>query len=253
MGEDRQQTLMEQYYRRQVRPNGSDKWDYDLCADSLYRLLASWLPKSKDAVCIDLGCGPGRMLYVLQRLGMRNLTGVDLCEAELHLAGQVVKAQLVHKDVLAFLRDLPDESVDFISAMNFLEHLDKDTLLATLKQCRRVLKAGGALVGLVPNATSPFGGATRYWDIAHQQSFTTSSLRQVGALAGFDADRTEFIEWGPRAHGLKSAVRVLLWKIIRLFIAVYLQIECRSLRGGIYTADMAFRMSVPGESDRPTT
>jgi len=229
--------------------DGSDKWDYDLYADCVQRLLKPWLPRSKEAVCIDLGCGPGRMLYLLQRLGMRNLTGVDVCEAELEIARRHVEADLVQKDVPAFLKDLPAESVDFISAINVFEHLDKDALFATVKQCRRVLKPGGALVGEVPNATSPFGGVTRYWDITHQRAFTPASLKQLASLAGCDEQRVDFIEWGPRAHGIKSALRVLLWQIIRLKIRLYLQIECRSSRGGIYTADMGFRMAVAQRQD----
>ena len=83
MGHPRQQSFTQQYYRRRVQPEGSDKSDYDLYADYVYRLLGPWLPASVDAVCIDLGCGRGGMLYLVQRLGLRNLTGVDMCEGEL--------------------------------------------------------------------------------------------------------------------------------------------------------------------------
>jgi len=36
--------------------------------------LRGWLPKDKSAACLDLGCGPGNLLYMLRELGYRNTT-----------------------------------------------------------------------------------------------------------------------------------------------------------------------------------
>jgi len=64
---------------------------------------------------------------------------------------------LVHADVLTYLKEAESASFDFVSALNLLEHLSKDKLLAVMTECRRVLSrwhfgCHGA------NAVSPFGG-----------------------------------------------------------------------------------------------
>ena len=104
-----------------------------------------------------------------------------------------------------------------------------------------MLKPGGTLVVMVPNATSPFGGMTRYWDFTHEIAFTPSSVRQLARLVGFKSD-VEFRECGPIPHGLISGVRYLLWQAFRLGIWFRLMVELASSKGGIYTADMMFKL-----------
>ncbi len=183
------------------------------------------------------------MLYLLERAGFRNTAGVDLCEEELAEARPFVRSSLLHADVLEHLNSLESNSQDFITALNFLEHLSKDQLLAVLKGCRRVLRPGGTLVAMVPNAVSPFGSLTRHWDITHEWAFTTNNFRQLAALIGFDGD-VEFRECGPRVHGLISGVRYLLWQLIRVGIATRFLIELGTTKDGIYTMDMLVRLRV---------
>ena len=133
------------------------------------------------------------------------------------------------------------ESVDRIYALNILEHLTKDDLVAVLEQSQRCLRRGGQLIAMVPNATSPFGTMTRYWDFTHLAAFTPSSVRQLQRLCGFRS--IEYREWGPRPHGLTSTIRYLLWQAIRGMIWFRLMVETASAKGGIYTADMLFRLT----------
>jgi SAM-dependent methyltransferase len=213
-------------------------------ADGLLRGLRQWLPADRAARCLDLACGCGEFLYAIESLGFGHTAGVDLCEEELDQARPFVKAKLSRDDVLDYLKASASESVDFISALNLLEHLSKDKLLAVLKECRRVLRPGGTLVAMVPNAVSPFGGLTRHWDITHEWAFTTNNFRQLAALVGFDRD-VEFRECGPRAHGVKSAVRYFLWQGIRGAIATWFLIELGTTKDGIYTMDMLVRLRTP--------
>jgi SAM-dependent methyltransferase len=168
---------------------------------------------------------------------------VNLCQEELDQARPYVRGQLIHTDALDYLRQSQSASVDFVSALNFLEHLSKDALLTILNETRRVLRPGGTLVAMVPNAISPFGGLTRHWDMTHEWAFVPNNFQQLAALTGFDPD-VEFRECGPVVHGLFSAVRYLLWQIIRAGIATYFLIEVGSPKGGIYTMDMLVRLRV---------
>lgn len=209
----------------------------------LSRRLGRWMDV-EGKVVVDLGSGTGELCALAIEVGSARVTGVNLSEGEVAFARQHTAAEFVVDDIGDYLADQPDQSVDRIFALNILEHLDKDTLLSVLQQAHRVLKPSGTLVGMVPNATSPFGGMTRYWDITHFNAFTPSSLRQLARLVGFSPD-VEFRECGPVPHGLVSGTRFLLWQGIRAVIWAYFMIELASAKGGVYTADMMFRYIRP--------
>lgn len=219
---------------------------YERASDGLLLRLDSWLPKNPDADCLDLASGCGEMLYLLERQGFRNTTGVDLCQEELEQAKPFIKGRLNCADVVDFLRQREAQSLDFVTALNFLEHLSKDKLLVVLKEVRRVLRPNGTLVAMVPNAISPFGSVTRHWDITHEWAFTPNNFRQLAVLTGFEPD-IEFRECGPVAHGIVSALRYLLWQVIRLAIATWFLIEVADTKGGIYTMDMLVRLRIAND------
>lgn len=98
--------------------------------------------------------------------------------------------------------------------------------------------------GAFEQSASTFGGMTRYWDITHQNAFTPTSVRQLSRLVGF-GEAVEFRECGPIPHGLVSGIRYGLWQTMRLVIRGYLMIELALSKGGIYTADMLFRLTKP--------
>ncbi|HEV2734159.1 MAG TPA: class I SAM-dependent methyltransferase [Longimicrobiaceae bacterium] len=214
---------------------------YDHAADGLMLRIRPWLPRDRGASCLDLGCGCGELMYLLEREGFGHTSGVDLCVEELEQARVHLRGEVTHADVLEHLRGLPDGSLDFITAFNILEHLPKDVLGDVLKEGRRVLRPGGTLVAMVPNAVSPFGGLTRHWDITHEWAFTPNNFRQLAAVSGFDP-AVEFRECGPVVHGLKSAVRYGLWQVLRAGIRAWFMIELADPKDGVYTMDMLVRM-----------
>lgn len=213
---------------------------YERCADGLYRWLRGWLPEAPTAKCLDLASGCGEMMYLLQRLGYSNSTGVDICQSELEQARHFLKGDLVNEDILTYLQNQPTETIDFVSALNILEHLPKDKLYQVLREVRRVLRRDGVLVAMVPNAVSPFGALTRHWDITHEWAFTTNNFRQLASLIGFGD--VAFRECGPKPHGIISALRYLLWHLIRLGLALRFLVELGTTKDGIYTMDMLVRL-----------
>jgi SAM-dependent methyltransferase len=236
------QEITEQYYRTTaVRGHTATAQHYASVAPQLARRFRDWLPDNPDTRYLDLACGCGEMLYLLEQRGITSTTGVDLCPEELATARRFVHGELVLQDVLEFLRAQPDESYDFITAINFLEHLTKDKLLATLREVRRVLAPGGTLVAMVPNAISVFGSTTRHWDLTHEWAFTPNNFHQLAALCGFGG-KLEFRECGPVAHGLVSGLRVVAWNFIRLAISAWLLVELADRKGGVYTMDMMVRL-----------
>ena len=68
-------------YAQDVQGKGPafDRRAAERWAPCLEYYLRGWLPARRDAHIVDLGCGDGRMLYLLAKKGYCNLAGVDGC------------------------------------------------------------------------------------------------------------------------------------------------------------------------------
>ena len=204
---------------------------YQAWSESASTRLKGWLPADKDALILDLACGPGNMLHLLKSAGYRKVTGVDRSLEQVDLARKF--GFEVHcADVFGFLAKRSADT-DCIVAFDILEHLDKDEMFSFLDACAKALKPGGSLIVQTPNAESPWGMSIRYTDITHEQAFDPSSLRHVLAVAGFG--NFEVRECGPVVHGAVSLIRRLLWIVIRAGLALWNLAETGSRGSGVYT------------------
>lgn len=219
---------------------------YEQWSRNMLPRIAHWLPSDTSGRCIDLGCGCGEALFMLEQRGFSDLHGVDLCQKELDQAQSYLRsATLVCDNIVAYLAGQPAGSCQLVTAFNILEHLTKDDLYAVLRETSRVLAPGGKCIAVVPNAVSIFGGLTRHIDLTHEWAFTPNNFRQLAPLCGFDPAKTRFREWGPLPHGLTSTIRYALWQVIRAAIASYLMVEVANTKGGVYTMDMLVYLERP--------
>lgn len=215
--------------------------DYRRVAAEWNRRIGDWLPANNEAKGIELASGCGEMLFMLETRGYKNVVGVDLCWEEVAVARSYVGVDVVHSDILDFLRDQASNSVDFVVGMNIFEHFEKSYLLEVMKECGRIVKVGGCLIVMVPNAMSPFSGVSRHWDITHEWSFTTNNFRQLAALSGFSA-QLDVREWGPIPRGLVSSIRYGLWQVLRFSYCVRMLVEVGTMKEGVFTMDMLVRL-----------
>jgi 2-polyprenyl-3-methyl-5-hydroxy-6-metoxy-1,4-benzoquinol methylase len=134
---------------------------------------------------LELGCGSGTKLKSMKDLGWC-VEGVDFDPAAVRQARQ--NDITVHLGTLAGQR-FPDETFDAITASHFIEHISDP--LGMLQECQRLLKPGGLLFMLTPNA----GGwghriYRRDWrglePPRHLHIFTPSSLAEICRRAGFN-------------------------------------------------------------------
>lgn len=134
---------------------------------------------------LDVGCGTGRMLTELGRLG--RATGADLSDEALRFCRErgherVLKADLCH---LPF----PDGAFDVVTALDVLEHVEDH--VGALAECRRVLAPGGRLFIFVP--------AHRWlWSLQdevshHVRRYTTGTLRSAVRAAGLAIERLTYV------------------------------------------------------------
>jgi hypothetical protein len=64
---------------------------------------------------------------------------------------------------------------------------------------------------------------SRYGDLTHEQAFVRTSIEQLCLSCGFS--RVNVFEDRPVPHGLKSAVRAVLWRLIRAGLLFYVAVE----------------------------
>lgn len=100
----------------------------------------------------DLGCGDATHILQLLRPGqLAEYCGCDLCayaldEARKNLEPYGAAINLCCKDMLAVLREAPDNHFDVVYSSYALHHLSTDDKQTFFTQCRRALRENGRLV-----------------------------------------------------------------------------------------------------------
>ncbi len=173
------------YFQNQVaKSDAKVAWE----GERLVRFVGA--PLGPGTRVVDLGCGaaPGLRYFAAQGV---DAIGLDVAPAALRAARAFLPtARLVCADLSAPL-PLRDETADLIILREVIEHLTDVRPL--LEECRRVLRAGGAVVLTTPNrwdARRPIYRLTgRVWsgeaDPTHVHIFDPPELRQVLRAAGF--------------------------------------------------------------------
>jgi 2-polyprenyl-3-methyl-5-hydroxy-6-metoxy-1,4-benzoquinol methylase len=150
--------------------------------------LVMYLPARPGGRMLDVGCGDGRTLHALSRLGWQ-VEGIDLDPQA--VAAVTQRGFRAHVGTLE-ARRFPDGEFDAITASHVLEHVKQPETF--LRECRRVLRPGGMLTVLTPNAG---GLGCRRFDRAwrglepprHLQILTAPALERLAHRAGFDDRR----------------------------------------------------------------
>jgi 2-polyprenyl-3-methyl-5-hydroxy-6-metoxy-1,4-benzoquinol methylase len=198
---------------------------------SYWRRIRDWMPADRAADILDVACGSGRLLHLLQQRGYSSVTGVDAGADQVALARQV-SARVVQADALDFLASRTG-SYDVILGLDIIEHFSKPQALDFLDACGNALKPDGQLVLQTPNGESPWCGAVRDGDLTHETCFTPASLLAMLQLCNFD--RVECRECGPVVHGPVSAARALAWKAVRIACITRTAIETGTGGSGVWT------------------
>lgn len=215
------------------------------------RLIRRHFPSHRTARIIDLGCGDGTLLALAAREGYVNCAGTDLSPEQVRAARLRGLREICHENALTFIDRIPDGTVDVVVTMDVLEHLTRDEALRLAKGIQRVLRPSGRWLIHVPNGTSPLHGRIRYGDLTHETAYTTSSLAQLLRLAGFR--EFAFHEDTPVAHGLKSALRALAWRVARTAVRAFLAVETgNSGRGEVFSQNLLAIATKRPESREPS-
>jgi len=109
---------------------------------------------------LDLGCGSGRMLRALQQEGMDPVWGVDPSPYLLKVAAETAPGARLLQGVAESL-EVPDASVDAVSACFVFHELPARVADAALREARRVLVPGGRLGFVEPSPLQWWWGRWR--------------------------------------------------------------------------------------------
>lgn len=201
--------------------------DFACRAPTMHHVINSFFPNEKSAAILDLGCGHGILVHFARQAGYCNSHGIDVSEQQVALAHQLGIDGIREGDLMETLKSTPPSSLDVVVAFDVIEHFTKNELIDFVDAVHRVLKPGGRWIIHAPNGVSLFFGTVRYGDFTHEQAFTPSSLQQL--LKASDFSHVEFAECSPCVHGVKSMIRFILWRGIRVLYRFISAIETGDL------------------------
>ena len=207
--------------------------------------IRGWLPADRTHSVLDLGCGPGYLLKMLEEQGFTDVTGVDLSGEQLALARDHCQhAAILQADMLQVLAAHPAH-YELITAFSVLEHLDKNELYSFLELVIAALRPGGRFIIQTINAENPWGLALLYGDLTHETAFTPGSLAVALKAVGF----VEYQARGcpPHVHSVFSLMRKLLWPIFSAAILLESLVETGGTGSAISTRDFVACADKPWE------
>ena len=176
---------------------------------------------------LDIGCANGKSVYSLNKLGYKNVLGIDIPMSN-KLVETGLKNNLNLKVVVSlnnFLESNPNK-YDFILLFDVLEHINKNEQIEILSKIFNSLKENGKLIIQVPNAESIVSSKLRYIDFTHEISYTEDSLKFLLKSSGFN--KFSFFEsrYNFKYNNfLKKSITMFIKIIVRFFYKILLYSE----------------------------
>lgn len=193
------------------------------------------LPQDSHTKILDIGCGYGGFLYFLGKQGYEDIHGIEISLEQVEAAKRLGIPNVSAGDLFEYLGARP-ETFDCITALDVIEHFQKEETLPLLDASFQALRPNGRIIVQVPNGGSPFAGNLRYGDFTHEVAFTKNSIQQVLHCSGFT--HVAVYSASPYIHGPISAVRWGAWQLLCLVLRGYQAIETGTLRGHIFTQNL---------------
>jgi SAM-dependent methyltransferase len=138
-----------------------------------------------DAFALDLGCGRGEWLELLQD-NQFNASGIDL-DDEMLAACRSRGLNVQIGDAITHLKSLPDNNLSIISGFHIAEHLSFDNLQTLIRESLRTLKPAGILILETPNPDNlVVGSSSFYLDPTHLRPLPSALLTFMVEYFGFN-------------------------------------------------------------------
>ena len=154
--------------------------------------LESYLPAFAGAHdVLDVGCGRGEFLDVLQQAGVP-ARGIDLN----HEMVEICTARgldVIESDMLGYLESLPDGALGGLIAVQVVEHLDPSYLMRSLDVAYHKLRPGSTIILETINPACWFAFFSSYIrDVTHVRPLHPDTLQYLLTASGFQSVRVDF-------------------------------------------------------------
>ncbi|MGI8734779.1 MAG: methyltransferase domain-containing protein [Pyrinomonadaceae bacterium] len=177
----------------------------------------SYLPLLKHAgvtaAIVDLGCGRGEWLELLQEEGLRAV-GVE-SNRTLVTAGRSRGLDITNQTAIEYLRGLANNSLQAITGFHLIEHLEFDALMELLLEAHRTLKPGGIMILETPNPKNLVVGACNFYaDPTHHKPIFPETLKFLLDGLGFERVRIEYkhpVEGSPFDNSERGSQELHTW------------------------------------------
>ena len=186
-----------------------------------YKYLPLMRDVDKQALILDLGCGPGHMMEFLIRNKYTNVKGVDISEKQIKTALKK-GLNVVLANVSRYLKE-SQNTFDVILAIDIIEHFTKDEIFELFENMYAALKKKSILIIQTPNGQGIFSDQIIYDDFTHLTVFNPTSLGQMLGYVNFKD--INFYETGPVPKGLKEIGRFFSWQIVKSIVNIARLIE----------------------------
>lgn len=176
----------EKYFRNQA--GRSDKSDLLVKMRNdfihLKKEIIPLIPENKELKILEIGCGYGNLLFLLQRIGYSQTEGIDVSEEQVEIAKKNGIKNIIQGDMKEFLRGKMD-SYDVIIGLDIIEHFTKDELVEVIGIIKNALRNKGTIIFRTPNADAPFSSTFSMGDFTHELILNYSSAEQLFFTLGF--------------------------------------------------------------------
>ncbi len=161
------QTRNPSYHWQQIKSN---LFKFNAYVDARYQQVLNHIPQATNLKILDIGCGDGVLLYLINQKVKAKLTGVDLDQNSLKTARSKLKAKFVKAS--AYKLPFKTSAFDIIIASEIIEHLDQPQKM--LQEIKRVLNPLGTVI-----ITTPIKLFKTPEDPMHYQEFTPDQLTKL--------------------------------------------------------------------------
>jgi SAM-dependent methyltransferase len=171
-------------YDRMAELDGRHWW-YRARREILADLIARKLRLPEDARILEIGCGTGHNLEMLQRFGRAD--GIEIDPAARAVAAQRL-GRPIGEAPLPALSGVEDGAYDLVAILDVLEHVEEDE--AALASIARKLRPGGRILITVP--AHPWMWSAHDAVNHHKRRYTRRTLKAAVASAGLEI---ELLSW----------------------------------------------------------
>jgi 2-polyprenyl-3-methyl-5-hydroxy-6-metoxy-1,4-benzoquinol methylase len=196
------------------------------------------LPKS--ARILDIGCGNGSLVYVLQKNGYEHTEGVDISPEQVEIAQKMGVKNIRCQDIREVLAETENQ-YDLILGMDIVEHFTKNELTELLLALRGKLSKEGRALFRTPNMDALVPNKFSYGDFTHECLLNPSSATQLGLACGYKEVRVFAGDLSIR-NPLKELLRKLFWTAFTLEQKIKTFASGSSTQGLIHTPNLLWEL-----------